>query len=463
MVQKLMERDDDILYVAGSEDFIPTVKYRSLVNNSCGSSNCAQTVPIPVQSSEREQHTWRKKNSEWVTLNVGGKYFTTSRSTLLTKEPMSMLARMFAEGEGGYLMAPSNMDRNGAYLIDRSPTYFEPILNYLRNGQLIFDTNVNPEGVLEEARFFGIESLVPQLETIIQSVQRSRDIVPLTRRDVVNALIITSYTTELRFQGVNLAGSDLSRLDLRNINFKYACLHGCRMVGTNLSWCCMERADLSHAVLEGSQLLGVKMLCANLEGVDLRSCNFEDPAGCRANMEGVNLKGANLEGSNMAGVNLRVATLKNANLQNCDLRAAVLAGADLEVCVKQLCKLLNLLAVIVSSYNPIIIVRERLMLASVSYRGSGWPCKLKWVGLCEAVSLNADGLGSGLLELWAFGPWLLDLGSWALALGVLDLAICANCDLSGSDLHEANLRGANLKDAAFELMLTPLHMSQTIR
>lgn len=37
------------------------------------------------------------------------------------------------------------------------------------------------------------------------------------------------------------------------------------------------------------------------------------------------------------------------------------------------------------------------------------------------------------------------------------------CDLSGSDLQEANLRGANLKDAAFELMLTPLHMSQTIR
>lgn len=37
------------------------------------------------------------------------------------------------------------------------------------------------------------------------------------------------------------------------------------------------------------------------------------------------------------------------------------------------------------------------------------------------------------------------------------------CDLSGSDLQEANLRGANLKDAAFELMLTPIHMSQTIR
>lgn len=28
------------------------------------------------------------------------------------------------------------------------------------------------------------------------------------------------------------------------------------------------------------------MLCANLEGANLRSCNMEDPAGNRANMEG---------------------------------------------------------------------------------------------------------------------------------------------------------------------------------
>ncbi|XP_067007485.1 BTB/POZ domain-containing protein KCTD9 isoform X2 [Anabrus simplex] len=305
-------------------------------------------------------------------LTSAGAKFSVVAKRLFTKQGGEIddlkLIRMFAEGENGFIMTPSNVDKNGAYLIDRSPTYFEPVLNYLRNGQLIFDSNVNPEGVLEEARFFGIESLVPQLETLIQSNQRPCDNVPLTRRDVVKALILTPYTAELRFQGVNLAGSDLSRLDLRYINFKFACLHGCRMVGTNLSWCSLERADLSHAQLEGAQLLGVKMLCANAEGANLRGCNFEDPAGSRANMEGVNLKGADLEGSNMAGVNLRVATLKNANLQNCDLRAAVLAGSDLE-----------------------------------------------------------------------------------------------NCDLSGSDLHEANLRGANLKDAAFELMLTPLHMSQTIR
>ena len=35
---------------------------------------------------------------DWIALNVGGKLFTTTRSTLTNKEPNSMLARMFAAG-----------------------------------------------------------------------------------------------------------------------------------------------------------------------------------------------------------------------------------------------------------------------------------------------------------------------------------------------------------------------------
>ena len=37
------------------------------------------------------------------------------------------------------------------------------------------------------------------------------------------------------------------------------------------------------------------------------------------------------------------------------------------------------------------------------------------------------------------------------------------CNLSGSDLNETNLRGANFKDTLLESMQSPLHMSQTIR
>lgn len=41
--------------------------------------------------------------------------------------------------------------------------------------------------------------------------------------------------------------------------------------------------------------------------------------------------------------------------------------------------------------------------------------------------------------------------------------LAQNCDLSGCDLQEANLRGSNVKGAIFEEMLTPLHMSQSVR
>ncbi|XP_070153411.1 BTB/POZ domain-containing protein KCTD9 [Polyergus mexicanus] len=337
-------RDDDILYVSSGESFMQVNKIYS--------------------------HNQLNRNSEWITLNVGGKYFTTTRDTLTKKEPMSMLARMFTEtANAEHAIQPSRQDHHGAYLIDRSPTYFEPLLNYLRHGQVILDANINIAGVLAEASFYGIDGAIQILTTIAEKEELQKEgLISLTRKDVLKAIMSTPTNAELRFQGVDFVRADLSKLDLRNINFKYAIMHHCSLAGANLSGCCFERADLSHANLQGAQLVCVKMSCANLAAANMHSCNFEDPGGLPANMEGVNLKGANLEGSNMAAVNLRVATLKNAILKNCVLRSAVLAGADLEC-----------------------------------------------------------------------------------------------CDLSGSDLQDANLRGANLKDTAFELMLTPLHMSQTIR
>lgn len=66
-------RDDDILYVSSGEGFVPLAP---AVKSKLSS---------PVVPS--------KFNTDWITLNVGGKYFTTSRATLVTKESSSMLAR----------------------------------------------------------------------------------------------------------------------------------------------------------------------------------------------------------------------------------------------------------------------------------------------------------------------------------------------------------------------------------
>ena len=70
-----------------------------------------------------------------------------------------MLAKMF-NGE----MTPGEKDGDGAILIDRSPDYFKPILNYFRTGKVIIDPNISAEGVLEEAKYYGIESMISQLE-----------------------------------------------------------------------------------------------------------------------------------------------------------------------------------------------------------------------------------------------------------------------------------------------------------
>ena len=319
-------KDEDLYYVSEGEPFRSPLKSTAV---SPSVSKNDDRVPIKGHTRNLSSGT-ASSCTEWLTLNVGGKLFTTTRSTLTQQDPDSMLARMFS----GEKCAPwqSSVDEAGAYLIDRSPHYFEPIINYLRHGRIVLDKGMSAEGVLEEAKFYGFNSMIGHLEEYIEKNQKADDNTPITRRELVLRLLSTPTDKELRCQGMDFTGSNLSKLDLRYINFKYAILKNANLAGANLSYCNFERADLSHTKMDSSNLLGAKMLCANLEGASLRGCNFEDPAGSRANMEGALMKNVDLEGSHMAGVNLRVATLKNANLQNCDLRGAVLAGTDLENC-----------------------------------------------------------------------------------------------------------------------------------
>lgn len=104
-----------------------------------------------------------KPGSRWVRLNVGGTYFITTKQTLC-RDPKSFLYRLCQDDPD----LDSDKDETGAYLIDRDPTYFGPILNYLRHGKLIMDKNLAEEGVLEEAEFYNIASLVRMVKERIR-------------------------------------------------------------------------------------------------------------------------------------------------------------------------------------------------------------------------------------------------------------------------------------------------------
>jgi len=74
---------------------------------------------------------------------------------------------------------------------------------------------------LAEACFYSIEGAIRILTTMLEKEELQKEgLVSLTRRDVLKAIMSTPTNAKLRFQGVDFVKADLSKLDLRNINFK---------------------------------------------------------------------------------------------------------------------------------------------------------------------------------------------------------------------------------------------------
>lgn len=229
-------------------------------------------------------NTHLKKN-EWIALNIGGTIYQTTKTTLINREPESFFNTMLTTMNWSH-----QIDSNGliSIKIDRSSRYFDIILDYLRYGKLIVDHNINLEGVLEEANFYSLTNLIDLTEEEI--LKRKNSNPKLNRQNVINFLCKTKSENLLRFQSVDLSGSDLSKLDLSYINFKQANLSETNLSGCNLSYSSFEKADLSKANLTFAICHGVRMLETNLESSNLSNSDFEDMAGKTSILEVLSYK-----------------------------------------------------------------------------------------------------------------------------------------------------------------------------
>uniref|UniRef100_T1J5N5 BTB domain-containing protein n=1 Tax=Strigamia maritima TaxID=126957 RepID=T1J5N5_STRMM len=124
------------------------------------------------ENSCNDKNHDKTSRNEWVRLNVGGTHFMTTRTTLC-RDPKSFLFRLCQDDPD----LNSDRDESGAYLIDRDPTYFGPVLNYLRHGKLVINKDLAEEGVLEEAEFYNITALIKLVKDKIteRNVRRSSE------------------------------------------------------------------------------------------------------------------------------------------------------------------------------------------------------------------------------------------------------------------------------------------------
>jgi len=99
-------------------------------------------------------------SSSRITLNVGGKLFTTTKDTLLSRRD-SFFYAMLSSGQ----WFPDESD--GTYFIDRDPDYFHIILSFLRTGNVFGILELNDlqrKALKHEADFYCLSDLMNGVE-----------------------------------------------------------------------------------------------------------------------------------------------------------------------------------------------------------------------------------------------------------------------------------------------------------
>ena len=122
----------------------------------------------------------------------------------------------------------------------------------------------------------------------------------------------------------NLSGVNLSNVDLNGANFSGTNLNGANLYKVDLSNSNLARADLTASNLEQSNLRGTDLFGSVLAGANLKGADFTD-----ANLTGVDLTTSNLEQINLTGTDLSKVVLRGMDLSQANLTGTIFNHSDL--------------------------------------------------------------------------------------------------------------------------------------
>ena len=84
-------------------------------------------------------------------LNIGGYKYTTTKHTLIKEGETNFFSGLLS---GSF---PVTKDKDGYYFIDRNGRYFEPILEYMRSGDICISSSINLKNLVNESKFYMID------------------------------------------------------------------------------------------------------------------------------------------------------------------------------------------------------------------------------------------------------------------------------------------------------------------
>jgi len=142
---------------------------------------------------------------------------------------------------------------------------------------------------------------------------------------------ILSYTdmSGLDLRQVNLTQAELHETKLRRANLKGADLRESELIKADLRSSDLRDAGLSWADISESDLREADLSQANLMGAIMQDANLSQANLSQAVLNGATLTGSKLVGTNLSGADLNWANLSHTDLSDADLRHANLSWADL--------------------------------------------------------------------------------------------------------------------------------------